>query len=151
MTIEEVICARLLAISPVTNLVGQRVYLQVLPQRGTLPAIRVQEIGEISTGDHHRGVTNLRRTRIQVDVYAAVSSGADHYTSAAAIADAIDGNWLTGSPPNGLSGWRGMAGGSPATVEVLYIERVDRRAEFEGEELQEQRIRQDFMVHWRRM
>lgn len=150
MTIEEAVCARLLAISPVTALVGSRVYLQLLPQNGILPAIRVQQISE-ATESHHRGVNNLRRTRVQVDVFAAVSSGVDPYSTAMAIAEAIDGDWLTGNPPSGLSGWQGTAGGSPPTIAVQFVDRVERRPMFEADELKQVRIRQDYMIQWSRV
>lgn len=148
MTIEEVICERLLALSPVTALVSTRVYMLRLPQRATLPAIRVQKISE--RGDNHfRGITNLYVSRVQVVATAAESSGADPYASANAVADAIQGDWLSGSPPSGLSGWQAMAGGSPPTIQVFFVERVDRRPMYEAEELRQVSVQQDFFIHWK--
>lgn len=150
MTIEEVVCARLLALSSVTALVGTRVYMLRLPQRPTLPAIRVQQISERNES-HLRGVTNLIETRVQVDACAPESSGSDPYAAVMAVADAIEGNWLGASPPNGLSGWQATAGGIPPTIEVLHVERVNRRPMYEGEEFRQVRVQQDYIIRWKRL
>jgi hypothetical protein len=148
VTVEEAVVERLLALSSVTALVSTRVYQLRLPQRPTLPAVRVQQISE-SEPYHLRGAVNLYRTRIQVDAYAAEASGSDPYASANAVASAIQGDWLAGSPPNGLSGWQGMAGGSPSTLQVVFSERIDRRPMFAADELRLVRVRQDYMVTWK--
>lgn len=147
MRIEEAVIERLLGLAAVTALVGTRVYQLQLRQGATLPAIRVQQISE-DEPLHLRGIVNAYRTRVQVDAYAAESSGANPYDVANAIADAIAGDWSTGSPPNGLSGWQGTAGGSPPTVKVRFAERVNRQVMYEGDELRQVRVTQDYMLHW---
>lgn len=144
MTPEEAVTSRLMAMTAVTALVGTRVYMLVLPQHPTLPAVRVQRIDGLR-GQHLRGPDGVTRTRVQVDAYAD-AGGADGYGSVTALAAAILGNGL-GSSASGLWGWIGTIG-SPG-LRVLNVEvEDDGGVEYEGDELGLVRYRQDFMLHW---
>jgi hypothetical protein len=110
--------------------------------------VRVTQIGE-DEPYHLRGLTNCYKTRVQTDAYADRSvSGTDPYQQASDLATAINGSPGV-SPPNGISGFRGMAGGSPPTLEILGLFRYDRVPVFEPEEFRLVRIRQDYSVIWR--
>lgn len=152
MTPEQAVVERIRDIAAVSALAGQRVYQLRLPQGATLPAVRVQQISDV--GDmHQRGETNLYTTRVQVDAYAAESSGNDPYGAATELADAIHGDWQDGSPapPNGLSGWQGDSSGSPPAIRVLTAIRVIRALSYEPDELRQVRVRQDYQVTWKRL
>lgn len=136
MTVEEAVRAQLLATSAVTDLVGTRIYMLVLPQKPTLPAIRVQLID--NPEDYHlRGPVDLTPARVQVDVYAhAATSGNDPYASASAIAEQVNAAliaapWSTGSPGRQIAG----------------AFRKSRRTMYEGDEFRIVRVFQDYMVH----
>lgn len=145
MTPEDAVATRLLAIGAVTAIVGARIYMLMLPQHPTLPAVRVQRIpGE--RGQHLRGPDGITRTRVQVDAYAA-EAGADAYSSVVALADAIRGNGL-GPSASGLWGWIGTLGSPSLRVVNVTIE-GDGGVEYEGDELRLLRYRQDFMLHWK--
>ena len=64
---------------------------------------------------------------------------------ATAVADAINGD----GSGTGLVGWTGTDGGSPVSIEVAAVLRVDRAVGYEAEELRLVRVRQDFIVWWR--
>ena len=149
MTPEQAVVERLRATTALVALVGQRIYQLLLPQQVQMPAVRVQEISE-ATEYHERGEVNAYITRVQVDAYAAPASGQDPYVVAVSVADAVHGGYVNGQAV-ALSGWRGLAGGSPAALQVDHCRRVDRRAMFEAEELRLVRVRQDYFVHWRRV
>lgn len=143
MTPEQAVCDRILSLSAVTALVGTRVYQLKLPQKGTLPAVRVQLISE-PTSYHLRGGSGMYRSRVQVDAYAAEASGGDPYASATDVAAAIHGD----DAGSGLSGWTEDVGGSPPSMRVHTVQRVDRRVSYDAEERREVRCQQDYMVHW---
>jgi hypothetical protein len=152
MTPEQAVLERIRDISAVSALVSSRVYQLRLPQGSDLPAVRVQQIGDV--GDmHQRGETNLFRTRVQVDAYAREASGADPYDEATTLAAAIHGDWRDGSPspPNGLSGWQGESSGSPPDIRVLMAFRVARAVTYEADELRMVRVRQDYQVIWKHL
>lgn len=146
MTPEQAVRERILDISSVSSLVSGRVRLLRLQQHETLPAVRVQLISE-PTSYHARGGSGMYRSRIQVDSYAKESSGADPYAAVTELSDAIHGDDAGG----GLSGWTGVAGGSPGELTIHAIMRVDRDVSYESEELRQVRCRQDYMVHWSRV
>ncbi len=147
MTPEQAVVERILDISAVTALVSTRVYMLRLPQHSTLPAIRVQVIDD--PGAYHlRGPNYPVTSRVQVDVYAAESSGSDPYSAAIAVAEAVDGDGR-GPDASGVSGWSGPTGGT-TPLRVQLIQRVDRSVEYEADELREVRVRQDYMVTWSR-
>lgn len=141
MTIEAAIVERLLALTPLTNLVGDKVYL-LRVQQGKYPAVRVQSISE-NAPMHLRGPVNLQATRIQVDAFARAD-----YAGAAAIANAVHGDGL-GPNASGLFGFIGDLGGSPALIHVCCVDRVLKRTSYEPDELQLVRIQQDYMVEWK--
>ena len=143
MTIEQAIVERLKDQASVTALVGTRIYQLVLPQRPTLPAVRVQVIDE-DDPQHLRGPVGKQQSRIQVDAYGAEAAG---YVAVAAIAAAIHGDGLGGSA-TGLSGFVGDVGGSPAEIHIAAVQRLTRSPMYEAGELRLVRIRQDYRVTW---
>lgn len=146
MTPEQAILERLLDLSAVTALVSKRVSMLRLPQNAPLPAVRVQLISE-PTSYHMRGGSGMYRSRVQVDAYAAEHSGEDPYDGATALGNAIHGD----DAGSGLSGWQGLAGGSPPAILVHAVMRVDRDVSYEAGEFRQVRCRQDYMVHWSRV
>lgn len=152
MTPEQAVLDRIRDIAAVAALVGTRVYQLRLPQGATLPAVRVQQIGDVGSM-HQRGETNLYRTRVQVDAYAGEASGTDPYAAATTLADAIHGDWQDGSPapPQGLSGWQGDASGSPPAIRVVTAIRVTRAVSYDSDELRQVRVRQDYQVTWKHL
>ncbi len=148
MTIEEAVVDRLLDIPGVTALADSRVTQLIVRQGSAFPAVRVQLVGE-DERTHLRGVLTLCRSRVQVDAYAQQGSGTDPYREAAALATAIHGDWSIPSPPHGLSGWRGLVGGSPPTLEIVAVSRIERQPMYDPDELRVVRIRQDYFVWWK--
>jgi hypothetical protein len=148
VTVEEAVAERILALAPVAAIAGTRVYQLKLPQAPTLPAVRVQLIDE-TPSYHLRGRFGLSPARVQVDAFAEERSGADPYAEAAALADAICGDRVAAGQPVGLSGWRGDAGGSPATLRVGFVRLVDRRPMYEHGATRMVRMQLDFTVWYR--
>lgn len=144
MTIEQGIVERLGAIAAVTAIVSTRIWQLKLPQNPTLPAIRVQQIGEVEDF-HARGPVGLKRSRIQVDAY--VPDSGSFYTAGTTLADAIHGNGL-GVNATGLSGFIGELGGSPPLIYIAAIFRDSRRPMYEADELRLLRVSQDYLVYW---
>lgn len=134
MSVVGAVRQRLLAINAVTTLVGQRVYALVLAQGSPLPAIRLQQVGDV-TFMHLRGNDRVVRARVQVD------SIATTYSSAHAVAMAAKGSFSGGSA-TGLMGWRGTANG----VEVVAILPDGSREIFDAEELQQVKVTSDYLV-----
>ncbi len=145
MTVEEAICARVESLTPVTTLVGSRVYLDKAEQGAPYPLVVVQLVDDIA-GYHLRGPNGSSRARVQTDVYAQEASGVDPYDQASTLAEAIHGDGH-GTSASGIHGWIGAVG-SPA-FEVLGCFRVDRTRGYEGEEMRVVRIRQDYYVEFR--
>jgi hypothetical protein len=131
VTVEAAIADHLAADAGVTALVAQRVYQLILPQKPTLPAVRVQLVDDVE-GYHLRGGSELKRARVQTDAYAV------SYTVATQVAAAIH---------TALSG-RIFSVGSPA-FEVTATFRADRRVLYEAGELRLQRVLQDYIVWYR--
>lgn len=130
-------------IKDLNTLAGQRVWNLKLPQRPTLPAVRVQVISDPK--DYHlRGGITLGRARIQVDAYADEAAGGDPYDIAQDLADQINGD----DAGSGLSGAQWDSAVSP-NFEVTGAFRIDRSALYEPDELRLVRIRQDYDVHYR--
>ncbi len=136
MTVEEAVLEHLVADVGVSALVGSRVYQLKLPQKPTLPAVRVQLIDEPVTY-HLRGGYTLTRARVQTDAFASEASGGDPYRSALAVAEAID---------TALSGQRFTSQGSPPERQITGAFREDRRVMYEADELREVRVLQDYIV-----
>jgi hypothetical protein len=145
VTPEVIVATRVAAIGAVTAIVGQRVYMLKLPQRPTLPAVRVQRIDDVRD-QHLRGPVNVNVARVQVDVFVA-DAGSDAYDTASDLMDAIKGDGL-GPNASGLWGWIGSFG-SPDDVRVLNAELAGDSVDYEGDELRLLRMRQDFLLHWR--
>lgn len=123
---------RLELVAAVIALVSTRIYQGILPQSPTLPAIRVQRIGE-DEFTHLRGAS-VRRTRVQVD-----SVGAS-LPSALAVDAAVRGNGSGSS----LVGWTGAVGG----VRVLAVQHRAVRELYDGDELRQHRVSRDVFVWW---
>jgi hypothetical protein len=128
--------SRLSAITGLTSLVSARIYVDLLPQKPTLPAVRVQRISEIEDA-HLRGVGAIRRARVQVDAIAT------SLETATQVSDAAHGD----GAGSGLSGWQGDLG-SPA-VRVMAMLPTDTRSDYEGDELKQWRVSRDYFV-WMR-
>lgn len=121
-----------------------RMYMLKLPQQPILPAVVVQLVDDPKEY-HLRGGSAFGRARIQIDVYAGESSGADPYTEAETLADAIHGD----EAGSGLSGFQGVVGGSPNGLMLTGVFRIDKQASYEAEELRLVRIRQDYFAYYR--
>jgi hypothetical protein len=139
---EDIICLRLLAIPAVVAIVDDRVYALILPQKGVLPAIRVQLITR-DDPPHLRGTTGFISSRVQIDYFVDRTPGGDPLATAKALAAAAHG--VPGGPDWGLAGWKGVIGGT----RVDHIHLVDGARDFQGAELEELRVRHDYLVHYR--
>lgn len=138
MTSELAICARLLATSAVTAIVGTRVWEIALPQEPTLPAIRVQLISD-PVGYHLRGPDGASRSRVQVDAYVserAASAVDDPGANLNVLADAIDD----------CLGGQVFTAGSPIEIRVTGVFRQNRSKMRETDELRYLRVMQDYIV-----
>ena len=134
MTPSATVKARLLSLNAVTTLVVSRVYVDLLPQKPTLPAIRIQRISEAEDA-HLRGAKAMRRARVQVDAIAT------SLETATAVSDAAHGD----GAGSGLSGWTGEVSGQS----VLAVLPSDTRSDYEGDELRQWRVSRDYFV-WMR-
>lgn len=119
-------------------------YIQKLPQEAALPAIVVMLVDD-SLPYHLRGGSFYGVARVQTDCYAAEGNGLDPYEAATDLAAAIHGD----EAGSGLSGFRGLAGGSPGGLFLTGVFRVDRVTSYEALERRTVRIRQDYFVHYR--
>lgn len=133
MTIATAVRALLLTMSPVTALVGQRVYVQVLPQSPSLPEIRVQRVSQIEPS-HLRGPINLLMARVQVDVFGTSKASVD------AVDSALHGDGVTG----GLKNFRGTVNG----LRIQLIQPDNVRESYEADELRQYRVMRDYVAHW---
>lgn len=142
MTCEVAILDRLKGRAAVAALVGTRVYQLKLPQKPTLPAIRVQLISEPATL-HMRGPDGMVRSLIQVDAFANEIDAAnpDPYGTVTRLADAVD---------DALHGAAFPSTDSPPSVQVLMVKRENRMPLYEAAELRIVRISQDYYVWWRK-
>jgi hypothetical protein len=133
--------ARLLTVSAVTALVAARVYVELLPQESTLPAIVVRLVDQHEPM-HLRGPVGVNQSRVQVDAIATTKAGAD------ALDAAVHGDGL-GTGASGLLGWIGSLG-SPA-FEVLAVAPLDRLDGYEAVEVKAFRVMRDYRVTWRQL
>lgn len=106
MTVTEAVRDRLLSLSAVTDIVGQRVYNLMFPQNFTRPAIRVERVTDIP-GAHLRGM-GLWDARVQV--YCVAASKAQ--------VDAIDAAVFGDGAGSGLAFWKGGIGSPPFQVDL---------------------------------
>lgn len=126
---------------------GSRIYMLKLPQNPTLPAVRVQRIGNVQE-QHLRGPQGTVVTRVQVDAFVS-ETAADPYSTLADLVEAVKGDGL-GPNASGVFGFKGSGGGSPATIEIENVELIhDGTPDYAGDEIKALRNRQDFLVHWR--
>lgn len=137
MTVAEAIVTRLKSLAAITALVSTRVYTMELPQNGTLPAIRVQRVGE-SQLMHLRGGVGLYRTRVQVDSVSRKGSGVDHYAQARDIDEAVRGD----NGGSALIGYSGTVSG----LRISGILAADVRESYDAAELTQFKIMRDLIV-----
>jgi hypothetical protein len=147
VTIAEAVRVRLLEITAVTALVGQRVRVLRLAQgdTGAGPAIRVQRIGDDELM-HFRGSVGVFRSRVQVDsVHQEGVGGINAYTSARNVDAAVHGN----GAGSGLCGFRGSVTSGGDTVQFDAVLPSGCREGYDAEELKQVKVMRDYMVHWR--
>jgi len=132
MTITDAVCQVLVTASPVAAFVGPRVYQLKLPQKPTLPALRVQLIAEPSRY-HLRGVVNAWEALVQVDAYANEFDPAfpDPYAQVQQLAAAVD---------DALSGRLATVG----TIQIVGCFRLSRGPLYEPGELRLARLLQEY-------
>lgn len=150
MTLGDGVKERLLAMSALTTLIGQRVFETVLPQNEKRPAVRFYVIGT-PHAVHQRGPVNQYWTRVGVDSYVPIG-GIDPLGEVQAVAAAVLGDGL-GPGASGLKGWSGLLGGSPLQLHIFDIQ-VTRGEDSGRVEMEEQRrlvVRQEYRVHWRHL
>jgi len=135
VTVEKAVVARLASDAGVAALVGQRVYQLIMPQKPTLPAVRVQLISDPEFY-HLRGGSVAARARVQTDVFTAAASGYDAATTLAAVVDTV------------LSGAK-FTIGSPPEIEITGAFRDNRFVAYEPDELRMIRVMQDYIVWYR--
>lgn len=144
--IDEAIRARVESLPDVSALVGDRVFLDRLPQSASYPAVRVTLVDE-DAAYHQRGPVGLERARVQVDAYAQDGSGVDTKRVLSQLADAIHGDGI-GADATGLSGFVGPVG-SPA-VDIRGCFRVLKLGpRFDADELNVLTLTQDYYVWFR--
>ncbi len=129
---------RLLTLPAIFERVGTRIYTLNFPQSLTAPALRLQEIDRVSAM-HLRGVVEIVRARVQVDVVEANHHG-DPYARAHELAHAVRGSVASGAA-SGLAGFRGDLSGIP----ISGILADDQRERYDAE-TQLVRVEQDFIV-----
>lgn len=126
---------RLLALSPITAIVGSRISALVLPQDEDLPAIRLQQIGR-DTPMTLRGSAGLVQAVVQVDCVAATLAAAE------ALIAAVRGTF-SGGVATGLVGFKGVIG----STDVRAITPAgDERHLFDAQELKQVKATQDFAI-----
>lgn len=141
MNIATALRERLVGLSPLTALVGTRIYVDVLPQQPTLPAVRVQRISDVR--DMFLRGRGVSVARVQTDAIGLTKASAD------AVDAAVDGDGL-GANATGLLGWFGSLGGSPAVIDVLSILPIDARDVVERvDEHYEFMVSREYRVTWR--
>lgn len=145
MSPEEAVIARLEAVTPLAALVSTRIYMLKLPQKPTLPAVRVQRISN-RRDQHLRGPGYPAASRVQVDAFVTEVPGADPYAAVIDVAAAIRGDGL-GDSASGLWGWMGDLGSPPFHIHNVEL-LADDDPSYDGDELRLWRVRQDYMVHW---
>lgn len=138
MTVEQAVLDQCLADTTVTTLASDRGYQLRLPQTPTYPAFRVLEISE-PLFHHLRGYLGLKRARIQVDVFTQEEDGNDAYADCVALADAIEAALLPVP----------FTDGSPATIAVDAVLRLNRTTLYEPDDLRLVRMLLEFAV-WHR-
>lgn len=139
MTPIEAVRQRLLSQPALTALVADRITTLLAQQSPISRSVRLQEISRVDYA-HLRGASDLRPSRIQVDVYVHKGDG-DAYAVAHAINDAVRGDFA-GGVPSGLVGFAGVVG----DVAITAILAAGDRETFDPEELQTVRILSEYFV-----
>jgi hypothetical protein len=151
MTISDAIKARLLDITPVVALVGQRVYELVLPQNERRASVRYHVFGKLIER-HMKGPVNQFAQRCRVDSYVPIEGSIDPIAEARELGEAVLGDGL-GREATGFAGWSGVIedSGSPSgPIHILNVEVLDDgEPMFEEDEQKRIRLRQEYRVHWR--
>lgn len=137
MSVVGALITRLEGVSPVTALVSTRIYQGVLPQSVTLPAIRMQRIGQ-DEPLHLRGFSGLMQTRVQVD---SVGGGGNPISAAQAVDAVVFGTGAGSS----LVGWRGTVG----SIWIQAVLPAAVRELFDADELRQYRVIRDLLVWWK--
>ena len=137
MTPSEVVQTYVSSLSPVTALIGGRLWTYRFKQNPTLPAVCISQISELQFG-HLRGTVGLRWARIQIDVIAATMREARQ------VDQAIMGAYVAGSP-TGLLGTHQYVG-SPPVLMIVPIVLGYREPDFEADELRLSRTSRDYQV-----
>lgn len=144
MTVEEAVLARLQDVSAVTAIVGDRIYLDKLPQSPTYPAVRVLMVDD-PKGQHLRGTLGTTRGRVQVDAYVSEEHSAAPYVDIAALTEAIEGDG-NGPSASGLFGWIGSIDG----IRIVNVQHAaGRRRQYDPLELQVLTMILDYYVWYR--
>lgn len=132
MSLRDDIRTYLLTQTPITNLVGQRVFSSNIPQREDYPAISIVRI----TGGHAHmlsGGAGFAEPTVQVDAWA------DTSTVCESIAEALRGE---------LQGFRGTMGSTTVRAVVLQNE-IDLSEEpSDGSDAWVYRITQDYYINY---
>lgn len=121
--------ARLVADSPVTALVAQRVYWVERPQGSALPAVTLLTVSD-TREQHLKGFESLQGARVQVDVWAA------NFASAREVTEAMLAAIVPAALNNGIQFSRAMVDLAPRDLS----ERIDSTSIF--------RTTTDLLVHY---
>lgn len=135
MTCAEAVRVKLLATTPVTALVNQRIWTFRWPQSPTKPAVLVQHISDL-TDMQLRGTVGRKSTRIQVDVIG------DTIDDARAV-DAVIVGGFSGGTATGLAGFAGTVSG---TFVILFAQPIGYHETYDGDELKQRRVSRDFRI-----
>jgi hypothetical protein len=135
MTAAGLVRTRLAALSAVTALVGDRMFVTKFPADVVLPAIRVVDI-DTTQGAHLRGLDGWMRSRVQVDCVAQDASDVDAYSAAHALDRAV---WGPGDG-TALGGWQA------STVQAILP--ADVRDVYDPPPLAQYRVVRDVWVVW---
>lgn len=133
MTVVEAIRARLLAQSPVTAMVSQRVWSQVVPQSPVYPLVLVELIDD-DEPMQLRGTSGLVRARVQV------GSRAKSRVTAIALGEAVHGDGAT----TGLCAFKGDIGSPPFVITGVLP--AGKREGFDPVELNVFTVSRDYFV-----
>lgn len=126
--------------SPLTALVGTRIYNGTSGQHPVLPCVVVWTISEVR-GLLLRGPDGLARARVQVESRATTKPVVD------AVAAAVHGDGL-GAQASGLFGFIGAVGGSPA-FHIVNVESSGYREDYDADQLRQYWVQRDYMIHFR--
>lgn len=152
MSADTAVRLRLLAVTALTALVNQRIYVVKLPQSPVYPCIRVTLIPGFRIPQHLRGPEGTRTVRVQVDCFAGEQSGGDPYARANDCDAAALGDGL-GPTASGLFGWVGRVENTAVSpVDALQVNWVGAEEAFPHYEADEKRlvaVTRDYFVNYR--